>query len=760
VLLQYKSSILNFFLLTDNNDTNNKIPNWRISALRIILSTVMLVCLAVVCHTFGPAVQLSLIHIILLSVSFFSIVITLLIASHKYYTFCAHFFLITTVLASLAINLFITDLELAKVGSMYMFACPTIALILLGYRSAICYAVLNLAPFFMIIYNVDLSVLFNPPEQLPNTNWYIMGVIFAFYNICIPLAVARTSVAAKRLNQSIQDSNTHLTAKNELYRTFFSHYYKPKVILSEKGEIIDLNEQARILFNLEPNARDTNKNLSTLLPKLTTNENNDKEQLIQIKDSYHRITKQNVVNSTYTVYEFSDCTQEQKIKKNLISIEEKYKRLRYTDSQTNLPNKDWFERQCESLIIKNPEGFYIIVIQSTNNDYLNLKFGESDFQSLTITAYKRIKDNIKEILLCSDAGLGKLVFLINMPNVEELEKLLSRIKKTLDEEYTLFNSKFIQSYLFGIAQFSQESNASTKVIANAQEALKNADNINVFSYYNQENSQLFLKKHEISMLLDEAIQSAALDVHYQPKVTKEGLCIGLEALARWNSPILGVVPPDTFIPIAEEYRLICPLTNLIIQKVCAQIQQWNQSGFDVVPIAINLSPFDFNQKDFVSNLMRYLADFNVKPHQIELEITETALEENNTDALKIIQSLQSWGFIISIDDFGTGYSNIARLADYPINKLKLDRSLTNMITTSKRHYNLVKAVHVMCRALNIKCVSEGVEEKEYISSLADMGSEEFQGYYFARPMTASDFYLHTQQHGLVFNGEKVEGLPS
>jgi EAL domain-containing protein (putative c-di-GMP-specific phosphodiesterase class I)/GGDEF domain-containing protein len=759
VLLQYKSNILNFFLLTDNDDTNNEIPNWRISALRIILSTVMLVCLAVVCHTFGPAVQLSLIHIILLSVSFFSIVITLLIASHKYYRFCAHFFLITTVLASLAINLFITDLELAKVGSMYMFACPTIALILLGYRSAICYAVLNLAPFFMIIYNVDLSVLFNPPEQLPNTNWYIMGVIFAFYNICIPLAVARTSVAAKRLNQSIQDSNTHLTAKNELYRTFFSHYYKPKVILSENGDIIDFNEQARILFNLEPNAQNINKNLSILLTKSTTNENNDKEQLIQIKDSYHRITKQNVVNSTYTVYEFSDCTQEQKIKKNLVSIEEKYKRLRFTDSQTNLPNKDWFERQCESLIIKNPEGFYIIVIQSTNNDYLNLKFGESDFQSLTITAYKRIKDNIKEILLCSDAGLGKLVFLINMPNIKELEKLLSRIKHTLDEEYTLFNSKFIQSYLFGIAQFSQESNSSAKVIANAQEALKNADNINVFSYYNQENSQLFLKKHEISMLLDEAIQLAALDVHYQPKVTKDGLCIGLEALARWNSPVLGVVPPDTFIPVAEEYRLICPLTNLIIQKVCAQIQKWNQSGFDVVPIAINLSPFDFNQKDFVSNLMRYLADFNVKPHQIELEITETALEENNTDALKIIQSLQSWGFIISIDDFGTGYSNIARLADYPINKLKLDRSLTNMITTSKRHYNLVKAVHVMCRALNIKCVSEGVEEKEYINSLAEMGSEEFQGYYFAKPMTASNFYFHTQQHGLVFTGEKAESLP-
>ena len=748
MFVQYKCNFRDFFLLTDDGDINNKIPNWRVSALRIILTTVMLFCFAVMCHTYSPAIQLNLMHIIIISVTFFSMMIALIIASHKYYTFCSHAFLVSTILASLTINLFITDLEVAKVGSMYMFACPTIALILLGHRSAIFYAVLNLVPFFIIIYNVDLSTIFTPPKQLPNTNWYVMGILFAFYNICIPLAVARTSVAAKRLNKFIQDSNTHLTAKNELYRTFFSHSNKPQVIVSDNNEVIDLNKQGKVLFNFDYKNPNSHHFLSELLPEFNIIES--EAHLIQIKNSYHKVTKQNIINSTYAVYEFSDCTNEQEIRKNLISMQQKYKRLRYRDSQTNLPNKKWFELQCEDLMIKNTNGFHIVVIQSANNDYLNLKFSEPDLQSFTITAYQLIQDNIKEVLLCSDAGLGKLILLINKQSSPELDKLLSRIKQMLDNECHLSDAKFSQSYLFGIAHYPQDGNSCAEVITNAQEALKKANNLNIFSYYNQKDAQLFLKKHEISMLLDEAIQSKQLDVHYQPKVAKDGTCVGLEALARWNSPVLGSVPPDTFIPIAEEYRLICPLTNLIIQKVCSQIQEWNQSGFDVVPIAVNLSPYDFNQLGFVSNLMQYLTHFNINPHQIELEITETALEENNIKSLEIIQSLRAFGFTISIDDFGTGYSNIARLADYPINKLKLDRSLTNIITTSQRHYNLVKSVHAMCKALDIKCVSEGIEKRAQISSLADMGSEEFQGYYFSRPLTADAFYSHVQEKGLSF----------
>lgn len=246
-----------------------------------------------------------------------------------------------------------------------------------------------------------------------------------------------------------------------------------------------------------------------------------------------------------------------------------------------------------------------------------------------------------------------------------------------------------------------------------------------------------------------------MSVHYQPKVDATGQCIGLEALARWNSPILGNVSPVVFIPIAEEYRMVSRLTDLIIQKVCAQIANWTKAGLPSVPVAINISLIDFSQTDFMSKLVKYLADFNVKPPQIELELTETSLEANQAHSLKLMQTLQSWGFTISVDDFGVGYSNIARLADYPINKLKLDRSLISQVTSSTRQKSLVKAVHVMCEELDIKCVAEGVETQEQVAIMTQMGCKEFQGFYFAKPMPAENFAEHVSRHGLVFNPKEM-----
>ncbi|WP_349654491.1 EAL domain-containing protein [Pseudoalteromonas sp. S3785] len=252
------------------------------------------------------------------------------------------------------------------------------------------------------------------------------------------------------------------------------------------------------------------------------------------------------------------------------------------------------------------------------------------------------------------------------------------------------------------------------------------------------------------MLLDEALTQNDLSVHYQPKVTASGKCIGLEALARWDSKILGTVSPGVFIPIAEEHRMVSRLTDLVIQKVCSQLADWSLQGLPTVPVSINISLLDFSQTDFIAKLVKYLADFNVKPHQIELELTETSLEANHAHSLTLIKTLQSWGFTVSVDDFGVGYSNIARLADYPINKLKLDRSLISQVTSSTRQKSLVKAVHVMCKELDIACVAEGVETQKQVDVMAHMGCTEFQGFYFAKPMPAKEFVAHVTKHGLVF----------
>ena len=211
-----------FFLLNDHYSAPDQVANWRVSALRIILSLVMVLCFAVACHTYTSAIEFNLIYIVVLTSCFLATACGLLIASKRFYHFSAHALLIAIVAASVSMNLFLTDLELAKVGSMYMYSCPIIALMLLGYRTALAYGVLNIVPFYMIINNVDVSGLTGIAQQLPDASLYITGLIFLFFNICIPLAVARTIVAAKRLNKTMISANTHLKDKNELYRSLFT----------------------------------------------------------------------------------------------------------------------------------------------------------------------------------------------------------------------------------------------------------------------------------------------------------------------------------------------------------------------------------------------------------------------------------------------------------------------------------------------------------------------------------------------------------
>ncbi|WP_341206344.1 GGDEF domain-containing phosphodiesterase [uncultured Psychrosphaera sp.] len=745
----------NFFLLSDEETPQGQTPNWRVSSLRIFLVSGLLLCVFVTLQILSIRIDSSIDYAIIIMMSFSVTLITLLFTSYKYYTFTAHSLLLVIVASSILMNLFLTELELAKIGSMYMYSCPIIALMLFGLRTSFIYSVINIIPFYLIIKSINLTTIINITTPIPNSSWYISGLIFLIFNICIPLGTARTIVAAKRLNDSITHANKHLKDKNELYRTFFVESNIAKVIVDVDLRITDFNQLAASFFHFSDNTKTSNKNLTELFPQLVEPIDALSRKLVRLENYHFLISCEKVTDLNYRVFEFIDCSEEQNVKQSLINMEQENRRLKYCDSRTQLPNRDWFEFQCERLREKYSKPFYVVVMQTSNNEYLNLKLNANDVKSLITAAYKRLKYDVQGPLLCSHISSNKLAFVVTDVSAHTLKRqLLVEIKHILDQDYALEDRKFNLSFLFGFAHSDGNLKSSTNIIANAISALKQANINEPFTGYNEQTSNDFVEKYEISMLLDEAIQNAELDVHYQPKVTSTGKCIGLEALARWHSPTLGTVSPDVFIAIAEEYKMISRLTDLIIQKVCAQIAYWSQGTNLTLPVAINISLIDFSQKDFVSKLVKSLADFNVKPQQIELELTETSLDANKDHSLSLMQSLQSWGFTISVDDFGVGYSNIARLAEYPINKLKLDRSLISQITDSPRQKSLVKAVHAMCKELNIKCVAEGVETAEQVNTMAQMGCKEFQGYYFSKPLSAKGFSTHIQTFGYDFTSKK------
>jgi len=740
----------NFFLLKDEGASENGVPNWRVSALRIILFSGMLLCLVVFLHSFDDALEAQLPHIIAITSAFLASMLGLLWLSKNYYYFCANFLQITIIAASVSCNLFLDDMNLAKIGSMYMYACPLIALMLLGGRAAIFYAVLNIAPFYIVFNNVNLSFFAEPNVLFPDAAWYIAGNMFLFFNICIPLAVARTIVAAKRLNQETQKSNDYLKGKNSLYRVFFAESRRPKVIVNEDGLITDFNKQAGDIFGLDESTRSGCQSISNWFPDINHAKLPTGGKIIRHEHTYQQVVRLEVPEASSYVYEFVDCTQEKTLESNLTFLEQENRRLRYLDTQTNLPNSDWFELQCNKLISKSDREFFVVVAQSESEDYLRLKYGESVIRKLLASSYSRLKKHRQQPRLTATIALNKLVFILPKTVENELKDVLLDIKNSLDKEYTFQGIKCQQSFQFGVARFPKHGETADVVVSRALEAKKFASVNQFYHLYDTENSEEFMERHEISILLDEAIQNDELDVCFQPKVTADGTCVGLEALARWDSPVLGSISPAIFIPIAEEYRMISRLTDLIVQKVCAQISLWKKNDFPLLPVAINISLLDFSQPDFISKLVKYLADFSVKPSQIELELTETCLESDRVNSLELMNELKSWGFKVSVDDFGVGYSSVTRLAYYPIDKLKLDRALLRGIKTSGRQYSLVKGIFNICSELKIKCVVEGVEEKSQLTRLTEIGFSEFQGFYFSKPLTVTRYEKHVKTHGLVF----------
>ncbi|MEG3767267.1 diguanylate cyclase domain-containing protein, partial [Alteromonas sp. 14N.309.X.WAT.G.H12] len=518
-------AINKFFLLADEQTSSQQVANWRISALRIILTSGLIVCAMVAGHTFTQALQLNLFYVVALCFSFVSILFVLLAISKRYYFYCAHTLLLTIVAASLSMNLFLIDLALAEVGSIFMYSCPIIALMLLGRKTALVYALLNIIPFYMIINHIDLTGIVGITEQLPEANVYISGLIFVFFNVCMPLAVARTIVSANRLNMTMGLANSHLKAKNELYKTFFIDGNKPQLIVDENLMITDSNLQADRLFGFKPHNKNGVLRLTTLLPELKLT-NKLVNQVLTYRQRHLRVNASKIMANSYRMVEFYDCTHELRVEQSLASMEQENKRLRFYDPHTQLPNREWFEIQCNRFIAKYRKGFYVVVTQSANMEYVNLKFDKRDTQAMLVSAYHRLKNNVKGPFLCAHIGAGKLVFVLNKQN-DLKEHHLMGIKQTLDEAYNVFGSKCVQTFLFGFAHYPEHGLNGAEVLANATEALKHADKSNPISGYNEKYSQAFLEQYEISMLLDEALQQRELDVYYQPKVDQDGQCVGL-----------------------------------------------------------------------------------------------------------------------------------------------------------------------------------------------------------------------------------------
>lgn len=339
------------------------------------------------------------------------------------------------------------------------------------------------------------------------------------------------------------------------------------------------------------------------------------------------------------------------------------------------------------------------------------------------------------------ARLGGDEFMVVLSNLGDARGAASAARKILDglaRPTELMGQEVFMSASIGVSIYPTDAADADALIRNADAAMYSAkrhggDN---YQFYTSDLNVQAQERLTLEQGLRVAEQRNELHLLYQPKIDlASGKIIGVEALLRWQHPVLGWVSPERFIPIAEETGLIIPIGEWVLRTACEQISTWRALGIDL-PVAVNLSACQFRQRNLAETIHRILSEAGVPPQCLELEITESDVMENAESAIAALGELKARGISISVDDFGTGYSSLSYLKRFPLDVLKIDRSFVRDIAIDSDDAAIVEAIIALARSLEIKVVAEGVESDDQKAFLNRSGCDFAQGYLFSPPVEA------------------------
>ena len=352
---------------------------------------------------------------------------------------------------------------------------------------------------------------------------------------------------------------------------------------------------------------------------------------------------------------------------------------------------------------------------------------------------RRLSSRVRAVdTVARTGGEEFTVLLQEIAESEDAERVAADILRGLNEPYRHNGIDIDLTASLGIAVYPDHGTDPAVLWRDADTAMYRAKKSggNQFMYVSQEISAATLEATELEKHLRRALKDGGLELHYQPLYTRDGQLCGLEALVRLRHPLLGLVYPDRFIPIAEESGLIVPLGNWVLDECCRQSREWQDRGLHPVRIAFNVSPLQLTRFDFSSYVIQRLRHYKLAPSALEMEVTESTVMRNIGQVTRQIDTLARMGIHFSIDDFGTGYSSLAHLHQLPVQTLKIDRSFIERINEPNGTYAIVQAIVFLAHSLGLVVVAEGVEREDQLNRLWQLDCDRVQGYYFAPPLPA------------------------
>ena len=440
-----------------------------------------------------------------------------------------------------------------------------------------------------------------------------------------------------------------------------------------------------------------------------------------------------------SVWIFSDVNQH---KESL----EKATFLSYHDPLTQLPNHQLLADRLQQAIAGAEHTNNIVALINLDLDRfktINDSLGYTLGNELLVKIAKRLTDCLLDRGTVSRQGGDEfLILLPNLPDSDSCVTLLGQLLEGMQAPFLINHQEITVSISLGIALSPDDGDDFATLLNKSDIAMYQAKDAgrNTYRFFNQGMNEAASEQLTITFGLHKAIELQQFTLHFQPQIEiATGTLVGAEALIRWHHPELGLIPPDKFIPLAEDTGLIIPMSEWVLKEACKEVAKWAKAGMDNPVVAVNLSALQFTRGDIEATVFAAIDESGISPEMLELELTESIMISDTENVLATVKRLQLMGCKLSIDDFGTGYSSLSYLKRFAVDKLKIDQAFIRELTTSEDDAVIVRAVIQLAKSLGLKTIAEGIETQETLELLRLFHCDEAQGYHISRPIPSEQF---------------------
>lgn len=613
-----------------------------------------------------------------------------------------------------------------------------------------------------LVLKIDTAELYAPVwHQLP----YVAALLVV--SVAIGILLLRTLVGplvrkVVRSEQETRDAIAQLRDSETRNRSVLDNIDEGILTIDVDGNIETFNPAAEQMFGYSQ-AEILGKNWSVLLPEhpdIHRQSVEAKKQRLAGESLFRpghevmarrkdgsmypaglRISAMHLGERVYYIGTFRDLTLQKADEKKILH-------LANHDALTNLPNRNLLQdRIAQAIYQAHRHGMQLAVmfIDLDNFKNINDSLGHDVGDALLKAVALRLSESVREDdTVARQGGDEFIVVLTNITGPNDATFVANKILQTLQMPFTLAERELHTNASIGIAIYPHDGTQAETLLKNSDTAMYHAKDSGRHSYqfFTEQMNTRAAERLLLENSLRRALARGEMQLYYQPIVTLlDGTVVAVEALLRWRHPELGFISPDRFIPIAEESGLIVSIGEWVLQTACRQLVAWQQQGAQLQRITVNLSPRQFRQKDLAEHFGNIIAATGMSPTYLGLEVTEGLIMENPELAISTLDKLRQQGIEISLDDFGTGYSSLSHLKRFPINKLKIDKSFIRDIAVDPNDEALVAAIIAMAHNLGVQVVAEGVETQAQLAFIKQHLCDEYQGFYFSKPVPADKLAL-------------------